>query len=285
MGVYDRDYYRPDYEESRGSSPQMQFRLPQLTPVVKWLLILNIGIYLLGIIIKPLGLLIYEWLSVDSTSLPRSLQLWRLIGYQFLHDPTNPWHLILNMVGLYFLGPTLEHFWHSKKFLYFYLICGAAGGMFYLLLANLGVVHSGLLVGASGAILGMLAACAILFPQFVVFFLFFPVPIRVAAIILTLLYILNIFSGTANAGGDVSHLAGMAVGAGYAYLWPKFSNRRKQTQYGSEWEKKFRAYSELQKEVDRILAKVNEQGISSLTRKEKKTLEEATKLEQMKSKL
>jgi len=52
MGVYDRDYYRPDYEEQK-FQPQMQFRLPQLTPVVKWLLIINISVFLLCIIVKP----------------------------------------------------------------------------------------------------------------------------------------------------------------------------------------------------------------------------------------
>ncbi|MFA5293579.1 MAG: rhomboid family intramembrane serine protease [Phycisphaerae bacterium] len=284
MSVYDRDYYRPDYENNT-ARPQMQFRLPQLTPVVKWLLILNVSIYLLSIIIKPLGWFIYDWLSVDATSTFRSLQLWRLVGYQFLHDLTNPWHLIWNMVGLYFLGPTLERFWQSKKFLTFYLLCGIAGGVFYLMLANFGAVRAGFLIGASGSILGMLAACAILFPQFVVFLLFFPVPIRIAAVILTFFYIANIFIGSSNAGGDVAHLAGMAAGAGYVYLWPKFKNKYKPASPSNDWEKKFRAYSELQREVDRILVKVNEQGITSLTKKEKKTLEEATKLEQMKSKL
>jgi membrane associated rhomboid family serine protease len=285
MGIYDRDYYRPDYEDGT-ERPQMQFRLPQLTPVVKWLLILNVGIYLLCIIIKkPLGELVYEWLSVDATSVSRSMQFWRLIGYQFLHDLNDPWHLIMNMLGLYFLGPTLERFWHGKKFLAFYLACGAAGGIFYLLLSNLGVVGHGVLVGASGAILGMLAACAILFPQFVVIIIIFAVPIRVAAAIFTLYYIISIFTGLANAGGDAAHLAGMAVGAGYVYLWPKLKNRYKPALHSDSWEKKFKAYSELQQEVDRILAKVNEQGISSLTKKEKKILEEATKLEQMKSRL
>jgi membrane associated rhomboid family serine protease len=286
MGIYDRDYSRPDYEDNT-QRPQMQFRLPQLTPVVKWLLILNVGIYILCVTVKPLGLLIYEWLSVDATSITTSLQLWRLIGYQFLHDPSNPWHIILNMMGLYFLDPTLERFWQSKKFLYFYLLCGVAGGMFYLLLANLHIVSSGSLIGASGAILGMLAACAILFPQFVVFIFIFPVPIRIAAILFTGIFIFSIITKAANAGGDTAHLAGMAVGAAYVYFWPKLKNRFKSVPhtYTSDWEKKFKAYSQLQKEVDRILVKVNEQGIASLTKKEKKTLEEATKLEQMKSRL
>jgi membrane associated rhomboid family serine protease len=284
MGIYDRDYHRSDYEEQT-SHPQMRFRFPQLTPVVKRLLIINVSVFLVCIIIKPLGDLIYGWFSVDATSIGRSLQLWRLIGYQFLHDPNNIMHLLWNMLGLYFLGPTLERFWHSKKFLYFYLICGMAAGVFYLLLANFGMVQVGVLVGASGAILGMLAACAILFPQFVVFLFLFPVPIRVAAIIFIFLYVANIFMGGPNAGGDVAHLAGMTAGAGYVYLWPKWKNRGKVVLHTDDWEKKFQKYNELQKEVDRILEKVNRQGISSLTRKEKKILSEATKLEQAKSKL
>jgi membrane associated rhomboid family serine protease len=190
----------------------------------------------------------------------------------------------MNMIGLYFLGPTLERFWHSRKFLIFYLGCGIAGGIFYLILSNLGLIHKGQLIGASGAILGMLAVCAILFPHFVVFILFFPVPIRVASILLIFLYIANIFIGGENAGGDAAHLAGMAVGAGYVYLWPKWKRKYQDAMATNNWEKNFKAYSELQKEVDRILAKVNELGIGSLTKKEKKTLEQATKLEQMKSK-
>jgi membrane associated rhomboid family serine protease len=283
MSIYDRDYSRPDYADQ--SRPQMQMRFPQLTPVVRMLLIINVSVFMFSIIIKPLGGLIYEWFSVDSTSPARYFQVWRLIGYQFLHDPTNILHLTFNMIGLYFLGPTLERYWHSKKFLIFYLVCGAAGGVFYILLSALGIVRPGVLVGASGAILGMLAACAILFPQFVVFFMFFPVPIRAAALILTAVYIISIFTGAANAGGDAAHLAGMAVGAGYVYLWPRFRSRYKPAIHSDDWEKRFKAYSELQKEVDRILEKVNMQGIASLTRKEKKTLAEATKLEQMKSRL
>ncbi|MFA6175145.1 MAG: rhomboid family intramembrane serine protease [Phycisphaerae bacterium] len=280
MSIYDRDYSRPDYEQQR---PQMQFRFPQVTPVVKNLLILNVGIYLACIIIKPLGGFIYDWFSVDSTSFVRYFQVWRLIGYQFLHDLHDPWHLIMNMLGLYFLGPTLERFWHSKKFLTFYLLCGVAGGVAYLALSYFPQVGHGQLIGASGAILGMFAACAILFPQFVVVLFIFPVPIRRAAIIFICVYILSIIVGFANAGGNVAHLAGMAVGGGYVYLWPKLKNRYRPAIHSDNWEVRFKAYSEIQREVDRILDKVAKQGIGSLTKQEKKTLAEATKLEQMKS--
>ncbi|HBG77903.1 MAG TPA: hypothetical protein DDW84_03495 [Phycisphaerales bacterium] len=280
MSIYDRDYSRPDYEQQR---PQMQFRFPQVTPVVKNLLFLNVGIYLACIIIKPLGNFIYDWFSVDSTSFVRYFQVWRLVGYQFLHDLHDPLHLIMNMVGLYFLGPTLERFWHSKKFLIFYLLCGVAGGLSYLALSYFPQVGRGQLVGASGAILGMLAACAILFPQFVVFIFIFPVPIRVASALFMMFYVINIFTGGANAGGDAAHLAGMLLGGGYVYLWPRLKNRYRPAIHSDNWEVRFKAYSEIQREVDRILEKVAKQGIGSLTKQEKKTLAEATKLEQMKS--
>ncbi|MEN6385410.1 MAG: rhomboid family intramembrane serine protease [Phycisphaerales bacterium] len=281
MGIYDRQYYRED--EGKGMS-QMQFRLPTLTPVVKYLLIINVTIYVLSMLIRPFGFFVYSWFEVDSSTLGTSVQLWRLIGYQFLHDPNGAGHIIMNMLGLYMLGPTLEKFWQSKKFLIFYLACGTAGGLFYILLSNMGVISKGQLIGASGSILGMLAACAILFPHFVVFLLFFPVPIRIAAILFIFLFIGNIFLGGKNAGGDAAHLAGMVVGACYVYFWPKFKGRYSNIYSKNNWEKNFKAYNELQQEVDRILAKVNDEGIASLTKKEKKTLEEATRLEQMKSK-
>jgi len=280
MGIHDRDYHQPEYESH--STPLMQ--LPPLTPVVKYLLIANIGIYLLCIIIKPIGNFLYGWLEVDSSTAASSLQLWRLVGYQFLHDPRSVMHLLMNMLGLYFLGPTLERFWHSKKFLIFYLSCGIAGGIYYILLSNLGIINKGVLIGASGAILGMLAACAILFPHFVVILFVFPVPIRIASIILIFIYIINIFTGGQNAGGDAAHLAGMAAGAAYVYFTPMLK-RKYQASIQKSWEEKFRAYNELQREVDRILEKVNRQGIGSLTKKEKQTLSEATRLEQMKNKL
>src|SRR4030042_4096351 len=73
------------------------------------------------------------------------------------------------------------------------------------------------MVGASGSILGMLAACAILFPHFVVFIFIFPVPIRIAAIGLTGVYFLFVVTKGANAGGHAAHLAGMAAGAAYVF--------------------------------------------------------------------
>ena len=289
MGIYDRDYSREGYRSQFGGHLRMRF--PSLTPMVKRLLIINVAVFFAGIMLfsEPVAVSIGErvipvsqlsnWFGVFPSSLPNILQIWRLVSYQFLHDGF--WHLAFNMLGLYFLGPTLERNWGSRKFAFFYLGCGTAGGLFYTLLVVTGFFSTPYpMIGASGAILGMLAACAILFPQFVVFFFIFPVPIRIAAAVLMLAYIANIISQGTNAGGDAAHLAGMAAGAAYVLLQPWLARQRTKTHQGG-WERKQKQQFDLNTEVDRILSKVKREGIRSLTSKEKSILEEATRREQM----
>lgn len=260
----------------------MRMTFPSLTPMVKRLLIINIAVFLTATIVRPVGVFIYEWFQLDATSLPRALQLWRPITYQFLHDGL--WHILVNMLGLFFLGPTLERHWAGKRFLSFYLGCGVAGALFYLLLVAIKFLPPGEMVGASGAILGMLAACAILFPHFVVFIFFFPVPIRVAAVILTGIYIFIIITKGVNAGGHAAHLAGMATGAIYV-LSQSWRVKFKLKTQSARWERKMADGHNLQVELDRILQKVHDSGIHSLTSREKRTLKEATCARQTHSKL
>jgi len=292
MGLYDRDYTRADYESQYHYAPQMRFTFPQLTPVVKRLLIINIAVFFISILLPNniafgWGAINFldKWFSVFPYSIAAALQLWRLITYQFLHGGI--FHILFNMLGLYFLGPTLERNWSSRKFLIFYLGCGVAGGVFYTLLVAVGfppVLPARPMIGASGAILGMLAACAILFPQFVVFFFFFPVPIRVAALILIIIYVANLLTGGANAGGDAAHLAGMATGAAYVFS-ESWRTRLKLKFRTGRWQRKINAQRNLQAELDRILQKVHDTGIHSLTRKEKRILRKATEAERMRNKL
>lgn len=282
MGLYDRDYTQADFQSHQSHyryAPQMRMSFPKITPVVKWLLIINIGVFLAAITIRPLGIFIYAWFQLDATSLGRALEPWRLITYQFLHDPGFVWHIFFNMLGLFFLGPTLERHWGGRKFLPFYLGCGVAGALFYYFLVAVRFLPAGQMVGASGSILGMLAACAILFPHFVVFILLFPVPIRIAAIGLTAVYLVAILTKGANAGGDAAHLAGMAAGAAYVFS-QSWRDKFKLKLRSGQWEKRMAAQRDLQAEVDRILAKVHNSGIQSLSSKERKILREATKAEQ-----
>ena len=280
MGLYDRDYTQESFQSKFRHSPQMRMTFPQITPVVKWLLIINFTVFFMQILGADRPLV--TWFSVFPVSLAASLQVWRFVTYQFLHG--GMWHILVNMLGLFFLGPILETHWGSRKFLIFYLGCGVVGGLFYPLLVAVKFLSIAPMVGASGAILGMLAACAILFPQFVVFLLFFPVPIRVAAIICIFIATVTILSRGANAGGEAAHLGGMAAGAIYVFSEPWRAKSKLKIQSG-RWKKKITAQRSLQAELDRILQKVHDSGIQSLTPKEKKLLKQATEAERTRNKL
>lgn len=285
MGLYDRDWTR-EQDEQQGSYTAARFGLPAMTPVVKWLLIINSAVFVLEWLVSgfdtPVAFYIEKYFALYPATPAQTLQAWRLVTYQFLHSGLS--HIFFNMLGLLFLGPPLERLWGSKKFLTFYLLCGVAGGLFYILLVSIGFLAPAPMVGASGAILGVLTACAILFPHFIVFFIFFPVSIRVAAIMLICLAFLTVLLRGANAGGEAAHLAGIAAGAIYVFsdkhrtsLMLRFKAYR--------WDRHMAKERTLHIEVDRILKKVHDSGIHSLTAAEKRVLKKATRLEQHRTKL
>ena len=243
-----------------------------------------IGVFLLGFLIPQIDNILFYWFSVWPRTLGMSLQIWRLITYQFLHGGLG--HIFMNMFILFFFGPMLERFWGSRKFLTFYLICGAMGGILYPILAHIGWLRTAPLVGASGSILGMLAAAAILFPKMLVYvFGIFPLKMSVLAIILAVISILSVLRPDVvdNAGGEAAHLGGMVAGAIYV-LTEKHWRRLKMKVQNGMWERKKVEHRDLHLEVDRILKKVHDHGLHSLTHKEKKVLKQATKSEQMRNK-
>ncbi|MHC4062564.1 MAG: rhomboid family intramembrane serine protease [Planctomycetota bacterium] len=282
MGLYDREYTQEHYRpQSRYASvPWRAFFW--VTPVVKQLLITNIMIFLMSAIIPLVGEFVLRWFSVRSSPLVVLLQPWRLVTYQFLHGGFG--HLFGNMLGLFFFGRILEKHWGSKRFLYFYLVCGAVGGLLYPLLAYAGLLSRGSLIGASGAVFGVLAAVAILFPRVAVYIWgILPIPMMFLALLYLVMIMAGLLSGE-NAGGQVAHLAGMATGAAYVISRSWRPGLKLKIQAG-RWEKKMAAQRSLQLEVDRILQKVHDSGIQSLTSKEKRTLKKATEAERTRNKL
>ncbi len=284
MGLYDRDYTQADSRSQFRYAPRPHMTFPHLTPVVKWLLIINVVLFVASLLITPLANFLLYWFSVFPGQ-ARSLQIWRPLTYQFLHDTGGFGHIFWNMLLLFFFGTMLERTWGSKKFLIYYLLCGAAGGLFYPLLVLAGWLAAGPLIGASGAVLGLLAANAILFPNQRLYVLgMFPIRVSVLALILAGISILTLLRPTelANAGGEAAHLGGMVAGAIYVFTESARARFKLKLRKGA-WRKKVTETRNLQLEVDHILKKVHDSGIHSLTRKEKKTLREATRLERMRT--
>jgi membrane associated rhomboid family serine protease len=278
MGIYDRDYQKDS--ESRREYFMSGGPLSNLPPVTRYILIINILVFLVMFIVPPVGKWMYLLFSVCPSSYLRMLEVWRLITYQFLHDGLL--HVFFNMLMLYFMGPMLEGYWGSKTYLRFYLIAGAAGGVVYTLLVLCGILGMGTMVGASGAIYGIIAAIAVLFPNAQVY-LFGIVPMRMMTLlVITVVWsALNFISGQ-NAGGQAAHLTGIAVGVFYVYVRPRMIQWR-MNRSKSAWQRKVEYQQQFGAEVDRILEKVHQSGIGSLTRKEKEILKEATRREQEES--
>ncbi len=281
MGLYDRDYTQADSARQHYGLPQLRLNLPRITPVVKWLMIVNAAVFILEAVFFARNLLdqptvLERIFAVFPVSAFATLQIWRLVTYQFLH--ANVTHLLMNMLSLFFFGPSLEKHWGGRRFLVFYLLCGMAGGILYTLFVMTNVIGAGTLVGASGAILGVLAACAILFPHNIILLFFVPMPIRIGAVVMVLLSVLTIFRGGPNPGGEAAHLAGLVAGASYVLLLPRWDRFKVGVRSGS-WEKRVDESRKLRVEVDRILEKVHRFGLHSLTVTEKRVLKRATQEE------
>ncbi len=280
------------------------FMWPRLTPMVKKLLIANVAVFVAQRLCRALGFLVpvpglhlalgwpeYAGGFVLEWAILRG-QVWRFISYQYLHGGLG--HIFWNMLWVYFLGTLLEQRWGGKKFFILYSLFGVVGAIVYAITVAAGVFPSKLMIGASGSVLGLVGACAVGAPQVtILLFFILPIRIRTLAIIIGAIYLLNILGS--QEGADACHLGGLAVGALWVWLeakglirWPGRvggavgPSGRKWVQVKirkGAWERKMKRQRAQQTEIDRILKKVHEEGLGSLSRQEKKTLQQASKNE------
>jgi len=208
----------------------------QVTPVVRNLLIANIAVYLVQSFLRiDLATIFgYHTFSLQEMGLFNPIQVFT---YMFLHSGTS--HIFSNMFGLFMFGPMLENFLGSKRFLILYIVSGVGacllhGGIslyeisqFPLDSAEYTMMMSTPMVGASGAIFGMLGAFARIFPNTEM--IIFPLPIPVKAKYLVSLYALfEIFSGFYNVMPGVAHFAhigGLIFGILLINYWNKKKDR------------------------------------------------------------
>ena len=190
----------------RGGTATWSFGGP-LTPAVKYLLISNVLIYVLQQLYEP----ITTWFWLDPSQVLGSFYVWQLVTYMFLHGGL--FHLLINMLILFMFGGEMERLWGTPFFLRYYFITGIGAGLFALA-AGYPVV------GASGAIYGLLVAFAMYFPNRVVymnvfFIFFFPIQAKYFVIIMGLVSFLSSLGGGSGTS-HLAHLGGLVVG--YLYL-------------------------------------------------------------------
>lgn len=288
-----------------------EFNKPNNTLVQ--LILINVVVFLAVILVmvvsKLTGSVAYYWLR-DQLTMPWTAtgllhKPWTLLTYAFTH--ADPFHILWNMVFLYWFGRLIEEYLGSRRLVGLYIMGALGGGLCYFLAYNLvpyftREVGGSSLLGASGAALSVAVGAATLLPNYT-FHLLLIGPVRIKYIVLFFVVLSFFQSVGANAGGNIAHLGGALVGFVYVKLLQNGSDMGRPVYWVMDvWRNLFRAkppvkvsqrqrstqaattsYSGAspsashiaipdQDEVDAILDKIGRSGYESLTREEKQKL-------------
>lgn len=204
---------------------QMNFQsVVPFTKTVKWLVISNLGIWIGGVLILQRLILgndiLFDYFALVPAKVITDFWVWQIFTYMFLHS-TSVFHVLFNMLSIWWFGAELESRWGSKFFLTYYLTCGAGAGVIYLVGTLLYYLITGQmmsmaapLVGASGATYGLLLAYGILFGERVIYFMMlFPMKAKYFVMIIGAVELVTLLdSGMGSQTANLAHLGGIVVG-------------------------------------------------------------------------
>ncbi|MCX5640700.1 MAG: rhomboid family intramembrane serine protease [Planctomycetota bacterium] len=231
-------------------------------------------------------------------------QVWRFVTFQFLHANLN--HVLFNMMTLFFFGGMVENYLGKKRYVAFYLLCGVAGALMYLILNGLAIGGQAafgpsfhlpgllfndpntMLVGASAGVFGVIMAAAYLAPNATVL-LFFVIPMRLGVLAYGLLVfaLLAVIFGWTNAGGEAAHIGGALAGFwlvrnpnhlhGFFDFLGQYDPTSKVARARVAVKRGSVQGSASSTEVNRILDKISARGLQSLSESEKRVLRDASR--------
>jgi membrane associated rhomboid family serine protease len=221
---------------------------------------------------------------------PSAVHLWltnfyTMISYQFLH--ADFFHVLFNMLWLYWIGQLLLDFIKPRQFHFIYLSGGIFGALFFALLFNLMPVyspsaHKATIIGSSASVMAILAAMATLVPNYSIRLMFFG-DVKIKYLVLVYIVLDLMGTASANAGGSLAHLGGALFGFVYVKFLQNgtdlsaiFKQKPKLRVVKTENPKKQTAKVN-QQEIDAILDKISVSGYDKLTKTEKETLFRASK--------
>lgn len=315
MGIYDRDYYRREGPSFLGS-------LAQQGRVTTWLIGLNLLCFLiqfatrtaddrLSAVREPFT----QALALDIVSV-KAGEVWRLLTYSFLHDTHNIFHLVFNMLFLFWFGRQVEETVGSVEFLLFYLGSATFSGAVFFF-AALGGFHgiNPSCIGASGAVTAVLVLAAMINPRQTIYLFFvIPVPIWAFAVFMVIHDLIPFMARESGQVATSAHLGGAAFALAYRLQgwqlsglvnWWKAKGKKRaeprlrlyreeenephtpvtalQTQRPaptrsatSTGPRQLIDDEQLDAQLDTILAKISREGMDGLTREERETLTRAS---------
>ena len=256
---------------------EISYKPSLFTNAIKLLVSVNFGIFLLQSLSKS-EMIFFQLFGLVPKLIWSEFMIWQPVTYLFFHGGI--WHVLINMFVLWMFGSELERLWGKLRFLKYYFITGIGSGIITALL-NLSSITP--VVGASGAVFGVLMAYGITYPNRTTY-LYGIIPIRSMLFVIAvgLIAFVSSFDGTSRIS-HITHLSGMVIGYlilkrrwQFNDIW--FSIRKKTLEYQIQREeRKISHRQELENNIDKILDKINDQGFKSLSDKEEKQLYENSK--------
>jgi len=212
------------------------------TRTVKTLIIANVAVYLLQIAIHLLmgmGDNRFDgFLGLVPNTVTHNYSVWQFVTYMFLH--VSVFHLFFNMLTLFMFGNELARKWGTPRFLRYYFITGIGAGICSWLVA----INSGsTVIGASGAVYGLLLAYGVMYPNRIVYLNFlFPIKVKWLVILMGGVAFLSSITGADSGIAHIAHLGGMLVGylylkgSDWQYRYQVFNNQRRREQLKRQFE-------------------------------------------------
>ncbi len=275
MGLYDREYY---HEERPG------FQLGGDRMMVTNLILVNVAVYLLDLFLDGA---LREHLSLRPDLFQHPWNAWQLLTAGFIHS-RDMWHILINMIVLYFFGRDVEAIYGRMEFLRIYLTLIVLSSLAWVISQTIWDRNAAAMMGASGAVMGIMVLYIVHFPRRLIYIWgILPVP----AWVLGILYVGSDFMGFLGGRGAATHVAYEThlAGAGFAALYYYLHLNLGQLLPGGGfrgWRPRPRlrvhdprpdGSERFDDRVDAILDKVSREGIDSLSPNERKMLEDASR--------
>jgi membrane associated rhomboid family serine protease len=247
---------------------QFSYKPALFTDAIKILVSVNFGIFLLQTIARTEGMF-FPLFGLVPKLVWSEFMLWQPFTYLFFHGSI--WHVLINMFVLWMFGSELERLWGKKHFLKFYFVTGVGAGLVTMIF---GLNSMTPIVGASGAVYGVLLAYGLTYPNRTVY-LYGIIPIKSLWFVIGIgvIAFMSSFDNVSQIS-HLTHLSGMLIGylmlkrpVRFNDLW--FTIRKRTLEYKIKHEeKKVSQHQEIEREIDSILDKINREGFDSLTSEE-----------------
>src|SRR4030042_4950979 len=201
-----------------------------LTPVIKKLMIVMGAVFLLQMVVSGR---INLYLGLVPILVWKKFFLWQLGTHIFLHGGIS--HILFNLLALWMFGGELESYWGSRKFLKYFFFCGIGAGLCTVLITPYQFIP---IIGASGAIYGILLAFGWLFPNRLIYIYFLvPIPAKYMVIIFGLIELFSSMAGTGGGVAHLTHLGGLLFGLFYM-AYPTLRQKIRRKYYKRNWSQK-----------------------------------------------